>query len=74
MGHDDINIFVNQIVPAFAALKGLHAFHISLGSIGDDDGIWIGAENLLGQLRDPWLYGLVCSGSRINKERNFDRV
>jgi hypothetical protein len=24
MSHDDINIFVDQIVPAFAALKGLH--------------------------------------------------
>ena len=53
MGHNDINIFVDQIVSAFGDLKGLHPFHISLGSIGDDDGIWIGAENLLGQLGDP---------------------
>ena len=74
MGHDDIKIFVDQIVRAFAALKGLHPFHISLGTIGDDDAMWIGVADLLGQLADPWLSGLVCSGSRINKERNFDRV
>ena len=73
MGHDDIKIFVDEIVPAFAALKDLHPFHIPVGSIGDDDGMRIGVEDLLRQLCDPWLYGLVCSGSRINKERNFDR-
>src|SRR5208283_346848 len=73
-GHDDIDVLVDEIVPAFAALKGLHPFHITDGAVGDDDGIWIGAENLPGQLGDPWLLGSVCSGTRINKQGNFDQV
>ena len=55
MGHDDINVLVDQIILAFAPLKSLHAFHISLGSIGDNDAIWIGVNDLFGQLGDPRL-------------------